>query len=46
MQAFMKLKDKKNFMKNYINPMIELGIIKMTNPDKPNSQNQKYVMVD
>lgn len=43
MQEFMGLKDKKNFVKNYIQPMIKLGLIRMTNPDKPNSQNQQYV---
>ena len=29
--------------KNYINPAMELGLIKMTLPDKPNSRNQRYV---
>ena len=46
MQDFMKLKDKKNFVKNYIQPMIRLGIIEMTNPDKPNSKNQMYVTTE
>ena len=45
MQEFMGLKDKKNFVKNYIQPMVKLGMIKMTNPDKPKSQNQQYIMV-
>ena len=44
MQDFMGLKDKKNFVKNYIKPMMKLGMIEMTNPDKPNSQNQQYVV--
>ena len=43
MQEFMGLKDKKNFIKNYIKPMIKLDLIEMTNPDKPNSQNQQYI---
>ena len=34
MQEFMGLKDKKNFIKNYIKPMIKLELIEMTNPDK------------
>ena len=34
MQEFMGLKDKKNFIKNYIKPMIKLDLIEMTNPDK------------
>ena len=43
MMDFVGLKDKKNFVKNYINPMIEQGMIEMTNPDKPTSKLQKYV---
>ena len=43
MMDFVGLKDKKNFVKNYINPMIEQGMIEMTNPDKPTSKFQKYV---
>ena len=37
------LKSKENLRKNYINPAIELGVIKMTLPDKPNSKNQRYI---
>ncbi len=37
------LKSKETFRKNYINPAMELGLIKMTLPDKPNSRNQRYV---
>ena len=37
------LKLKENLRKNYINPAIELGVIKMTLPDKPNSKNQRYI---
>lgn len=43
MKDFFGPKDKKNFVKNYINPMIEQGMIEMTNPDKPTSKFQKYV---
>lgn len=45
MQEFMGLKDKKNFVKNYIQPMVKLGMIKMASTDKPKSQNQQYIMV-
>ena len=43
MQKFIDLKDKKNFVKTYRQPMMKLGMIEVTTPDKPNSQNQKYV---
>lgn len=37
------LKSKETLRKNYINPAMELRLIKMTLPDKPNSRNQRYV---
>ena len=37
------LKSKETLRKNYINPAIELGVLRMTIPDKPNSRNQRYV---
>ena len=37
------LRSKETLRKNYINPAIELGVIRMTIPDKPNSKNQRYV---
>jgi len=37
------LKSKETLRKNYINPAMELGLIRMTIPDKPNSRNQRYV---
>lgn len=39
----LRLKSKETLRKNYINPAMELGLIKMTLPDKPNSRNQRYV---
>ncbi len=41
--AGLGLKSKETLRKNYINPAIELGLIRMTLPDKPNSRNQRYV---
>ena len=41
--AGLGLKSKETLRKNYINPAIELGLIHMTIPDKPNSKNQRYV---
>ena len=37
------LRYKETLRKNYINPALELGLIRMTIPDKPNSRNQRYV---
>lgn len=36
-------KDVKNFTAKYLHPLITSGHIQMTIPDKPNSQNQKYI---
>lgn len=44
--AIMKLlglKSKETLRKNYLNPAMELGLIRMTLPDKPSSRNQRYV---
>lgn len=37
------LRSKETLRKNYLNPALELGLIRMTLPDKPNSKNQRYV---
>ena len=37
------MKSKEALRKNYIKPAIELGLIRMTLPDKPNSKNQRYI---
>ena len=37
------LKSKETLRKNYINPAIKSGLIRMTIPDKPKSRNQRYV---
>ena len=36
------LKSKDSFRDNYLNPALENGLIKMTQPDKPTSKNQMY----
>jgi len=39
----LNLKSRETFRKNYINPAIHMGMVRMTIPDKPNSKNQRYV---
>lgn len=42
MLAFMGLTDRTKFRRKYIHPLLETGILELTIPEKPNSQNQKY----
>lgn len=37
------LKAKEGFRRNYLHPAVEMNLIQMTIPDKPNSRNQRYV---
>ena len=37
------LKSKEGFRRNYLCPAIDMNLIRMTIPDKPNSKNQRYV---
>ncbi len=39
------LRSKETFRKNYMNPALKQGLVKMTIPDKPNSKNQRYIKV-
>ena len=39
------LKSKEGFRRNYLRPAIDMNLIRMTIPDKPNSRNQRYVKV-
>ena len=39
------LKSKEGFRRNYIRPALDMNLIRMTIPDKPNSRNQRYVKV-
>lgn len=41
-QEFIGLVVRRNFSEKYIKPLLEMGKIKMTIPDRPNSKNQKY----
>ena len=39
------LKSRLSFRKNYIEPALQYGLIKMTNPEKPTSKNQSYYKI-
>ncbi len=40
------LSDRKNLMETYLNPMLEAGMLAMTEPETPTSRNQKYKAVN
>ena len=44
MMEFLQLKHNQNFRDNYLNPLIEKGVLVMTLPDTPRSKFQKYVV--
>ena len=46
MQDALELADRKHFRKAYLLPALELGMIEMTNPEKPNSRSQRYRLTD
>ena len=46
MLAFMGLTDRTKFRRKYIRPLLEVGIIEQTMPEKPNSRNQKYQLTN
>lgn len=39
------LKSKEGFRRNYLRPAVDMNLIQMTIPDKPNSRNQRYIKV-
>jgi ATP-dependent DNA helicase RecG len=44
MMAFLGLKHRETFLKNYLYPLIKDELVIMRLPDKPRSPKQKYVM--
>ena len=38
----MRLSSRTNFLRNYMRPAIECGLVEMSNPDKPLDPTQKY----
>ena len=41
--TFFNLKHRETFLKNYLHPLIEEGLLAMTIPEKPRSSKQKYL---
>lgn len=41
----LNLKSRVGFRKKYLQPVIDAGLIGMTEPDKPTSKNQKYYKI-
>ena len=39
------LKSKEGFRRNYLRPAVDMNLICMTIPDKPNSRNQRYIKI-
>lgn len=44
MMAAVGLKDRVNFLKNYLNPAIQENLLRLLYPDKPNHPKQKYLL--
>lgn len=42
--ALIDMKHRGNFCEKYLNPALNLGVIKRTIPDKPTSKNQRYIL--
>lgn len=38
----LSLRHRETFSDNYLKPALNVGVVEMTLPDKPNSRNQKY----
>ncbi|VBB48250.1 putative transcriptional regulator [uncultured Paludibacter sp.] len=46
LMEILQLKDRENFMSNYLNPSVELKLIEPTYPDNPRHPNQKYFLTE
>ncbi len=42
LQDSLNLSDRMNFLKTYLQPAIESGVLQMTIPNKPKSRDQRY----
>ena len=43
MMTHLKLSHRPSFRKQYLHPLLENGLLAMTDPDSPNSPRQRYV---
>ena len=43
LMELLSLKSRETIRRHYIHPALELGLIQMTLPDKPQSRNQRYI---
>ena len=46
MRSKLGIMNASKFKKKYLDPLIELGVIKMTRPEVPNSRLQQYVLTE
>jgi hypothetical protein len=46
MRSKLGIMNASKFKKKYLDPLIELGVIKMTRPEMPNSRLQQYVLTE
>ena len=46
LMAALEISDVKNFRARYLKPALQLGLLEMTQPDKPNSGNQRYRLTE
>ena len=46
MQAALALADREHFRKAYLLPALELGLVEMSQPDKPQSRSQRYRLTE
>ena len=42
----LELHSRDKFLKNYLTPALEAGLVEMTQPDSPNSPTQRYVLTE
>ena len=42
----LELNSRDKFLKNYLTPALEAGLVEMTQPNSPNSPTQRYVLTE